>query len=186
MKKILALILCLAMVFSLTAVLAGCGDEEEDTKDKTSDVDKDTEKEDKEDADKDEEEEVKDASIYNTWEGEMDYAPVLKAMFAEVGDDDLANILTPKSFKIAMILEFDEEGTVKLEVDKKSMEKAMEILSSYQADFIATDAHSPYSRTPYLADVHEFISEEISPEYGDVLIKVNPRKVLNDEKIYSF
>jgi len=123
MKKILALILCLAMVFSLTAVLAGCGDEEEDTKDKTSDVDKDTEKE---DADKDEEEEVKDASIYNTWEGDMDYAPVLKAMFAEVGDDDLANILTPKSFKIAMTLEFDEEGTVKLEVDKKSMEKAME------------------------------------------------------------
>ncbi len=77
-------------------------------------------------------------------------------------------------------------GSIKGAFGATAMEKAMEILSSYQADFIATDAHSPYSRTPYLADVHEFISEEISPEYGDVLIKVNPRKVLNDEKIYSF
>lgn len=77
-------------------------------------------------------------------------------------------------------------GSIKGAFGRTVMKKAMEILSSYQADFIATDAHSQYSRTPYLADVHEFISEEISHEYGDVLVNVNPRKVLNDEKIYSF
>ncbi len=77
-------------------------------------------------------------------------------------------------------------GSIKGAFGRTAMKKAMDILYSYQADFIATDAHSQYSRTPYLADVHEFISEEISPEYGDVLVNENPRKVLNDEKIYSF
>ncbi len=77
-------------------------------------------------------------------------------------------------------------GSIKGAFGRIPMKKAMDILSSYQADFIATDAHSQYSRTPYLADVHEFISETISPEYGDVLVNINPQKVLNDEKIYSF
>lgn len=77
-------------------------------------------------------------------------------------------------------------GSIKGAFGRTIRRKAMEILSSYQADFIATDAHSQYSRTPYLADVHEFISEEISVDYGDALINVNPQKVLNDEKIYSF
>ena len=77
-------------------------------------------------------------------------------------------------------------GSIKGAFGRTIRKKAMEILSSYQADFIATDAHSQYSRTPYLADVHEFISEEISVDYGDALINVNPQKVLNDEKIYSF
>lgn len=77
-------------------------------------------------------------------------------------------------------------GSIKGAFGRRVMKKSMEILSSYQADFIATDAHSQFSRTPQLADVHEFISEEISTDYGDVLVNVNPRKVLNDEKIYSF
>lgn len=77
-------------------------------------------------------------------------------------------------------------GSIKGKFGKTIMEKALEIISTYQADFVASDAHSQYSRTPYLADVHEFISEEISTEYGDALINVNPNKVLNNEKIYSF
>ena len=63
---------------------------------------------------------------------------------------------------------------------------AKEIISSYQADFIASDAHSQYRRTPYLADVHEVICERISADYGDVLVKINPKKIITDERIYSF
>ncbi|MBQ8184047.1 MAG: tyrosine protein phosphatase [Clostridia bacterium] len=63
---------------------------------------------------------------------------------------------------------------------------ANEIISSYQADFIASDAHSQYRRTPYLADVHEVICERISADYGDVLVKINPKKIITDERIYSF
>ncbi len=62
---------------------------------------------------------------------------------------------------------------------------AMDIVESFQADFVASDAHSPYKRTPRLADVHEYIAENISPEYADMLVKVNPRKVIENEKIYS-
>lgn len=62
---------------------------------------------------------------------------------------------------------------------------AMDIVESFHADFVASDAHSPYRRTPRLADVHEYISENISQEYADMLIKSNPEKVIVNEKIYS-
>ncbi|MBO5065221.1 MAG: capsular biosynthesis protein [Clostridia bacterium] len=77
-------------------------------------------------------------------------------------------------------------GSIKGAFGMSAMKKANEIISTYQADFVASDAHSQYSRTPYLADVHEFISEEISADYGDWLFKVNPSKVINGEEIYSF
>lgn len=77
-------------------------------------------------------------------------------------------------------------GSIKGAFGKSAMKKANEIISTFQADFVASDAHSQYSRTPYLADVHEFISEEISTEYGDWLFKVNPHKVISNEEIFSF
>lgn len=77
-------------------------------------------------------------------------------------------------------------GSIKGVFGKSAMKKANEIISTFQADFVASDGHSQYRRTPYLADVHEYISEEISLEYGDWLFKVNPSKVINNESIYSF
>lgn len=78
------------------------------------------------------------------------------------------------------------KGSLKGRFGKKEMNTAIEIVETFQADFIASDAHSQYSRTPYLADVHEFVSETYSSDYGDLLLKVNPQKVLNNETIYSF
>lgn len=77
-------------------------------------------------------------------------------------------------------------GSIKGVFGRAVMKKADEIISTYQADFVASDAHSQYRRTPYLADVHEFVSEEISSDYGDWLFKVNPKRVINNEDIYSF
>ena len=51
------------------------------------------------------------------------------------------------------------------------------------ADFVASDAHSPYMRTPYLADAHEIISELHSPQYANLILSINPEKVLKNEKI---
>lgn len=51
------------------------------------------------------------------------------------------------------------------------------------ADFIASDAHSQYSRTPNLSPVHELICENLSYDYADVLFRINPVKVLNNEII---
>lgn len=60
---------------------------------------------------------------------------------------------------------------------------AQAILRNGLADFVASDAHSQYSRTPNLSDVHEYISENISYDYAEVLLHTNPEKVLKNEKI---
>lgn len=62
-------------------------------------------------------------------------------------------------------------------------ETADAIVRNNLADFIASDAHSQYSRTPALSDVNELICENISYDYADVLFRINPLKVLNNETI---
>lgn len=57
------------------------------------------------------------------------------------------------------------------------------IIHNRLADFVASDAHSQYSRTPNLANAHELICENISYDYADVLFRLNPVKVLNNETI---
>lgn len=51
------------------------------------------------------------------------------------------------------------------------------------ADFVASDAHSPYVRTPYLADVREIIIDLHSEQYADLLLSTNPEKILKNEKL---
>ena len=60
---------------------------------------------------------------------------------------------------------------------------AQTILRNGLADFVASDAHSQYSRTPNLSDVHEYISENISYDYADELFKINPWKVIKNDII---
>ncbi len=54
------------------------------------------------------------------------------------------------------------------------------------ADVVASDAHGPYVRTPYLADVHELISSEWSPAYADLLLKYNPYMIINGRSIKRY
>ena len=54
------------------------------------------------------------------------------------------------------------------------------------ADFAASDAHSPYRRTPPMAEIHEFVSEYCSPEYADHIFSENPLRVLRNEPIYPY
>ncbi|MBQ9850839.1 MAG: hypothetical protein IJO36_09085 [Clostridia bacterium] len=79
-----------------------------------------------------------------------------------------------------------------LQVNKGSLKKSFgstayavsqALIINEVADFVASDAHSPYMRTPYLADVHEIISELHSKQYADLLLSTNPEKVLKNEKI---
>ncbi len=57
------------------------------------------------------------------------------------------------------------------------------IMKNRLADFVASDAHSQYSRTPNLADIHEYICENISYDYADILLKTNPMRAINNEII---
>ncbi len=60
---------------------------------------------------------------------------------------------------------------------------AHDFLSESLADFVASDAHSPYVRTPYLADAHEMVSEMYSLDYADMLFRVNPGLLIRDKEI---
>lgn len=57
------------------------------------------------------------------------------------------------------------------------------LLENRQADFLASDAHSPFGRTPEIRSAHEWISEHCSPEYADYLAFSNPSRVLRDETV---
>lgn len=87
-----------------------------------------------------------------------------------------------------------EHGAL-LQVDKDSItgmfgssaaRTAAFLLQTRKADFAASDAHSPYQRTPSLRDMHAYLSERYSIEYADHLLSINPRKVLKNETIRPF
>ncbi len=63
---------------------------------------------------------------------------------------------------------------------------AHRFLSDTMADFIASDAHSPYMRTPYVLDAHEMVTELYSPDYADFLFSDNPALLLADKEILPF
>lgn len=66
---------------------------------------------------------------------------------------------------------------------RSARHNAFYLLENELADFVASDAHSPYKRTPYLATVDEIISEEFSTDYADLLLQINPQKVIDDKII---
>lgn len=78
------------------------------------------------------------------------------------------------------------KGSLKGRFGYRSMKCAFGILANHDADFVASDGHSQYSRTPYLADAYEILCEHFSPDYADFLLKYNPQKVLRNERIYAF
>lgn len=56
------------------------------------------------------------------------------------------------------------------------------IIGRELADVVASDAHSPYMRTPFLADAYDIICEIHSQHYADLLLSTNPMKILNNQK----
>lgn len=60
------------------------------------------------------------------------------------------------------------------------------ILDMGLADVVASDAHSPYMRTPYLADAYQMICELYSEDYAELLLSKNPSDILDNKKINLF
>ena len=60
------------------------------------------------------------------------------------------------------------------------------ILELHQADVVASDAHSPYMRTPDMLHTHELICEEFSYDYADLLLEKNPLRILQDRDTLVF
>ncbi len=64
--------------------------------------------------------------------------------------------------------------------------KTAEILLEHNlVTCIASDAHSPYRRTTYMADIREFVEEHFSKKQAESLLFTNAKAIIKDEKIDS-
>lgn len=74
-------------------------------------------------------------------------------------------------------------GSIKGSFGPDPQKLAAAILKSGAADFIASDAHSQYSRTPDIRDAHEIVCSAFSYDYAKLLFETNPLRIINDEEI---
>ena len=86
--------------------------------------------------------------------------------------------------KMGCLLQINK-GSLKKKFGKNAYTISRTLIEREYADFVASDAHSPYIRTPYLADAYEIICELRSSRYAELLLKTNPEKIIRNEKINS-
>lgn len=65
----------------------------------------------------------------------------------------------------------------------RPMQVSKFILTDRMADFVASDAHSQYSRTPDMSGAHEIVCSYFSYDYADKIFNDNPLKVINNKEI---
>lgn len=58
-----------------------------------------------------------------------------------------------------------------------------DLLKHHMVTCIASDAHKPYERTTYMADVKEYMENQYSFEYSKKLLYDNPKRILKGEKV---
>jgi protein-tyrosine phosphatase len=51
---------------------------------------------------------------------------------------------------------------------------------------IASDAHSPFRRTPWLGDIQSFLIEKYDEEYAHRMLQENPYRIIIGQKIVSY
>lgn len=109
------------------------------------------------------------------------YVPIVAhpERYAFVGEDENAIRKLRKSGALIQL----NSGSIKGSFGRTSARVAEYVMKNQLADFVASDAHSQYSRTPDLSQVHEFICENFSYEYADILLRINPGCVINNYEI---
>lgn len=78
------------------------------------------------------------------------------------------------------------KGSLKGAFGQGALNTASYLLDEEEADFVASDGHSPYERTPKLRAVHAYISEQYSIDYADHLLLFNPARVITNKPIYPY
>ena len=78
------------------------------------------------------------------------------------------------------------KGSIQGSFGRTAYTAAKRVLSFGYADFVASDAHSPYRRTPYLGEAFEIVAENYSFDYADVLFEKNPLCVIENREIVRF
>ncbi len=59
----------------------------------------------------------------------------------------------------------------------------MDLMEHNLVTCVASDAHTPYSRTTFLGDAREFLSKEYSEEYADQVLRRNPGRMIENREI---
>lgn len=78
------------------------------------------------------------------------------------------------------------KGSLQGSFGRDAFTASRRVLDSGFADFVASDAHSPYRRTPYLGEAYEFVAEAYSFDYADILFEKNALCVLENKEIIRY
>ena len=68
---------------------------------------------------------------------------------------------------------------------RRAQKLSAELVERGFAAVIASDAHSPRQRTPWLKDVQALVQQGLSHQHAHLLLDKNPRKILENETIQS-
>ncbi len=90
-----------------------------------------------------------------------------------------------KLIAIGCLLQINK-GSVMGKFGREAFEISHRMLEDRLAHFIASDGHSPYMRTPLLADVFELVSEDYTSDYANQILVNNPLSVINDKEIFKY
>lgn len=66
---------------------------------------------------------------------------------------------------------------------RSAQSMGVELVERGFATVVATDAHSPEIRTPWMRDIREVLAKEVSPQCAKTLLLENPRKILKNEPL---
>jgi len=109
------------------------------------------------------------------------YVPVVAhpERYAFLREDETAAI---KIRNMGCLLQINK-GSIQGNFGRNAYNAARFLLDNSLVDFVASDAHSPYMRTPFLAEAFEFVAETYSFDYAALLFSENTLAVIENRDI---
>ena len=78
------------------------------------------------------------------------------------------------------------KGSVQGRFGSQAQKTAKLLLDHYLVSVVASDAHSPYRRTPNMVKAYEQLLMEYPESYANMLFDENPRRICQNEPILGF
>ena len=112
------------------------------------------------------------------------YVPVVAhpERYAFVNEDKNAAAVIKK---LGCLLQINK-GSLEGRFGKEAFDASHSIIARSLADVVASDAHSPYMRTTDMSQTHEIICEDYSYDYAELLLNINPARILNNNETLAF
>ena len=78
------------------------------------------------------------------------------------------------------------KGSFQGKFGRKAAETAYLLMNYHLVSVVASDAHSPHVRTPYMRQVYEELFLEYPESYLEMIFRENPRRICQNEPILGF